>query len=90
MPKQMRLFLRSLLLSKPAITLSFLAASLAGCSASSIETAKSNVAYACALYGEGLTYSGTKDTMETIREIIAKNKAFLDAHCDLHGHVVKS
>ncbi len=87
MLKQKLQYLRSLLLSKPVIVLSFLAASLAGCSASSIETAKSNVAYACALYGKAITYSGSKDTLDTIRQIIAKNQAFLDAHCDLKGGV---
>ena len=91
MPKLKNLCQRLLRHSKRAMPLSLLllgALSLAACKAPTTGTA-AEVAYACSLYGQALTYSGSKDTLETIREVIAKNKTFLDANCDLKGGVKK-
>lgn len=91
LPLKLR-FLRSHPLSKRVMQLSLpflVALSLAACQVPSTATVESNVAFACKLYGMGLTYSGSKDTAETIRQIIVKNQAFLNANCDLKGGVLK-
>lgn len=75
------LFHNSLLRNTPLMLLLLLAASLAGCSTLTTATAKANLAEACALYGNPINYSGSKDTAETVRQILVKNKTFAGVGC---------
>ena len=71
-------FLRSLK-NNGLKTLPFLlVASLAGCMSSGTATALRTV---CAPYGDPITYSGTKDTNETRRQIDEKNKTYQNLGC---------
>lgn len=55
---------------------------LVGCSTEMTATAQqAAIAEACALYGNPINYSGSKDTAETVRQILVKNKTFVDAGC---------
>lgn len=68
-----RRFRRPIFLMMLAVPLS---GSLAACQTVSIEIA-------CKAYGKGATYSGTKDTHQTVRGIQVKNKTFADLGCKL-------
>lgn len=74
-------FLRSLLLSRRAMLLSFLAFSLAGCQTFTTVPAPAAKALACDTFGTPLTYDTTRDTVETYRQDQVKNKAFSNIGC---------
>lgn len=62
--------------------LSFLGASLAGCSTLGTGTVPAAaVEFACDTYGKPLTPSKTKDTAETFRQNMVKNQAFKNIGC---------
>lgn len=75
-------FLRLLLLSKPVITLSLLAASLASCATVSTGVAP-GISLACKAYGAGISYDSTRDTAQTVQQIRVHNKSFENLGCKL-------
>lgn len=68
--------------SATLIVLLFLAPILVGCQTLGTGTAKTKVDNtACRLYGKATTYSGSRDTNETKRQIRVKNQRFKNYGC---------
>jgi hypothetical protein len=79
MPKS--LFLRRLKAILMLIGLGLLSVPLASCQ--TLTTGTAAIAVACKTYGGAVTYSGSKDTAETIYEAKVHNKAFRNLGCKL-------